>query len=144
MTPLKTELAFSVFYDWSMLLGKLSILALLARVFTLHKKWFKISVYFWATWIVLWWTSGLLVIFLECRPLSTSWGVPTQCRPAFKTSVATSVFNSISDMGILILPQPMIWKLHLPFSKKFGLSILFLFGSLYVSEHWRLDIIPNG
>lgn len=115
-----------------MALGKLSILALLARIFTLRRTWFKVSIYFWATWTLLWWTAGWLVIFLECRPLSTNWGVPTQCRPAFKTSVATSVFNAISDVGILILPQPMIWQLQLPYSKKLALSLVFLFGGLYV------------
>ena len=115
-----------------MALGKLSILALLARVFTLRQKLFKIGIYFWAVYTFLWWSAGLLVIFLECRPVSTNWGSPTQCRPAFKTSVSTSVVNAISDIGILILPQPLIWQLHLPPMKKLGVSLLFLVGSLYV------------
>ena len=128
----QTELAFSVFYDLSMMLGKISILLLLVRVFTLHQRWFRLSVYFWAAWTMLWWIGGLLVIFLECRPLSTNWGVPTQCRPSFTTSVTVGVFNAVSDVGILMLPQPLIWKLHLPFNKKLWLSVLFMVGSLYV------------
>ncbi|KAL1979196.1 hypothetical protein VTN96DRAFT_6518 [Rasamsonia emersonii] len=124
----KAEIALSVCYDWSMALGKLSVLALLARAFTLRELWFKIGVFFWATWIVLWWMAGWFIIFLECRPLSTNWGVPTQCRPAFRTSLSTSLFNAVSDVGILILPQPLIWKLRLPFIKKFALSLIFLVG----------------
>ena len=113
-----------------MALGKLSILALLARVFTLHQMWFRVGVYFWATWIVLWWTSGWFIIFLECRPLSTNWGVPTQCRPSFTTSLSASVFNAVSDVGIWVLPQPLIWQLQLPYTKKLALSLLFLVGFL--------------
>ena len=138
MTSFQTELAFSVCYDWSMALGKLSILALLARVFTLHQKWFKVGIYFWATSTVLWWTSGWFIIFLECRPLSTNWGVPSQCRPAFRTSISAAVFNAISDLGVLILPQPLIWKLQLPVAKRFGLSLVFLMGSLYDVASYRL------
>ena len=132
MTTSQTELAYSVFYDWSMTLGKLSILALLARVFTFHRMWFKVGVYFWATWIILWWTAGWFIIFLECRPLSTSWGVPTQCRPGFPASVAAATFNAVSDVGMLILPQPLIWHLQLPVPKKVALSLVFLVGGLYV------------
>lgn len=128
----QTEVAGTVFYGWSMALGKLSILAMLACIFTLHRKWFKISIYFWATWTVLWWTASWFIIFLECRPLSTNWGVPTQCRPTFRAGVIFAVFNSVSDVAILILPQPMIWQLQLPISKKIGLSLVFLFGGLYV------------
>lgn len=117
-----------------MTLGKLSVLALLARIFTLHQKWFKVAVYFWATWTLLWWTSGWFIIFLECRPLSTNWGVPTQCRPAFASSISAAVVNAVSDVGILFLPQPLIWQLHLPVAKKYALSVVFLLGGLYVFD----------
>ena len=128
------------------MLGKLSILALLARVFTLHQMWFKVGVYFWATWTLLWWTAGWFIIFLECRPLSTNWGVPTQCRPSFETSICAAVFNAVSDVGIFTLPQPLIWQLQLPFLKKLALSLLFLVGLLYVlaSGSVKLSIVTNA
>ena len=113
-----------------MTLGKLSILALLARVFTLRQKLFKIGVYFWTVYALLWFIGDLLVITLECRPVSTNWGIPTQCRPAFSTSVSVSVVNAVSDTGIWLLPQPLIWRLQLPTLKKLGLSLLFLLGFL--------------
>lgn len=115
-----------------MALSRLSILALLARVFTLQRMWFKVSIYFWATWILIWWTSGLFIIFLECRPISTNWGEPTHCGPTHTTSIITAVINSVADVAILMLPQPMIWQLQLPNIKKLGLSLAFLFGGLYV------------
>jgi hypothetical protein len=111
-----------------MFLGKLSVLALLARIFTLSNRPFKIGVYFWATWIFLWWTASWFIVFLECRPLSTNWGVPYQCRPSFTTSICAAVFNVISDFGILILPQPLIWTLRLSYGKKLAISLVFLVG----------------
>lgn len=116
-----------------MTLGKLSFLALLARIFTLHRTWFRIVVYFWGTYTLLWWTSGWFIIFLSCDPLSTNWGVPRHCEPGFLALVSAAVTNAISDVGILALPQPLIWQLQLPLGKKIGLSMLFLVGTLYVS-----------
>lgn len=115
-----------------MALAKLSILALLTRVFTLHQIWFKVGIYFWTTWTILWWVASWFITFLECRPLSTSWGVPTQCRPTFKASVCAAVFNATSDIGVLILPQLLIWRLQIPGPKKLGVSLVFLVGALYV------------
>lgn len=134
LTPPQAEFALSICYDFSMLLGKLSVLALLARVFTLHAKWFKIGIYFWTTWTLLWWTAGCLLVFLQCRPLSTNWGVPFQCRPSFTTSISTATLNAISDLGVLLLPQPLIWNLQLPMKRKLQVSLLFLVGGLYVSD----------
>lgn len=126
-----------------MFLGKLSVLALLARIFTLSNRPFKIGVYFWATWIFLWWTASWFIVFLECRPLSTSWGVPYQCRPSFTTSICAAVFNVISDFGILILPQPLIWTLRLSYGKKLAISLVFLVGILCVYFPWTVYLIEN-
>ena len=142
--PLQAELAGQVFYDWSMVLAKLSILALLARVFTLHWMWFKVGVYFWTTWTILWWFASCFVTFLECRPLSTNWGVPTQCRPTFQDGVCVAVFNTISDIGVLVLPQPLIWHLQMPRLKKLGVSLVFLSGALYVIALERMFWLREG
>ncbi|KAG7006141.1 hypothetical protein G7Y79_00016g041260 [Physcia stellaris] len=125
----KTVIAVSLCYDSTMTLGKLSFLALLARIFTLHRTWFRIVIYFWGTYTLLWWMSGWLIIFLSCDPLSTNWGIPRHCEPGFFALVSVAVTNAISDVGILALPQPLIWQLQLPLGKKIGLSMLFLVGT---------------
>ena len=119
-----------MFYDLSMALSKIAILALLVRIFTLDKLWFKIGIYFWLTWTILWWIAAVFVVFLECRPLSSNWGVPYQCRPAFGTAISVAIVNTVSDVGILFLAQPIIWNLHLPLPKKFMLSGVFMIGIL--------------
>ncbi len=60
----QAEFALSVCYDLSMLLGKLSVLAILARVFTLHHRWFQIGLYFWTAWTVLWFIAGVFIVTL--------------------------------------------------------------------------------
>lgn len=49
-------------------------------------------------------------------------------RQAADTAVVT--FNLVCDILILILPQRIIWKLHLQRRRKVGLSILFGLGVL--------------
>lgn len=83
-------------------------------------------------WLELREAAGVFVIFLGCRPLSTNWGVPHQCRPSYRTSISVAVCNTIADFVILILPQPMIWQLQLPRMKKLALSVVFLMGILSV------------
>lgn len=123
-------MALSVTYDCTMLLGKLSVLFLLSRIFTLESKLMKYGIITIGIWTVLWFIAGVLYVFLHCRPLSTNWGKPHQCLPNFYESVIFGVLNVVSDLAILLLPQPVIWKLNLPTGKRLALSLVFLVGVL--------------
>lgn len=47
--------------------------------------------------------------------------------------IAVGALNIVSHMAILLLPQGIIWKLQLPFQKKMGIAIVFMFGVVYVT-----------
>lgn len=49
-----------------------------------------------------------------------------------KFYLAMGAMSLIEDVAILILPQPVIWQLHLDCRKKLGLAIVFSLGMLYV------------
>lgn len=115
-----------------MTLAKLAVLALFARIFTLSSRMIQIGISFFTAYTLLWCVAGMLVIFLGCRPLSSNWGEPYQCRPDFKTSVSVGIVNIISDIRILALPQPAILGLHLSFRRKLALGFVFMMGGLYV------------
>ena len=45
-------------------------------------------------------------------------------------NMASGVFNVVSDVTVLILPMPCLWKLQLPFKKKLTTIGIFAMGSL--------------
>lgn len=47
-------------------------------------------------------------------------------------NISTSVLNFISNTIIIVMPQWIIWKLQMPRSRKWGLSLLFVIGLGYV------------
>lgn len=44
--------------------------------------------------------------------------------------IPSASINTASDLIIVILPQPAIWRLELSAKKKWGLSAVFLLGAL--------------
>ena len=44
--------------------------------------------------------------------------------------ISTASLNAITDMALLIMPIPVIWKLQLPKLQKIGLIAMFGVGSL--------------
>ncbi|KAG8529475.1 uncharacterized protein KY384_006112 [Bacidia gigantensis] len=79
------------------------------------------------------------VIFEEtllCRPISLNWDTtPTggTCGDGDAAYVATGVVNVLTDVLVICLPVPQIWKLQMPVRTKVVLSILFSFGLMQVT-----------
>jgi len=46
------------------------------------------------------------------------------------TNLSASVFKFISDVLVLLIPQHVIWKLHMDKRKKIGVSVIFMIGLL--------------
>ena len=106
------------------------MLALYVRVFRMTDKWFRYSIYVITAYIVLWTIGVYLDILLTCRPVSKYW--TANCAPTYSTTVSTGVLNIISDVAVLLLPQPQVWKLQMPLKRKIGVSIIMMLGVLYV------------
>jgi hypothetical protein len=92
-----------------------------------------------------WWTCHILLginvvfyficTFLEifgCQPREKLWKAttPGTCLDIPKTNIAASVVNFVSDVIILLLPQKVIWSLHMSSSKKAGVAAMFAVGLL--------------
>lgn len=71
---------------------------------------------------------------LTCRPFESIWNkrIKGSCFDRKKMDIAVGALNIVSHMAILILPQGIIWKLQLPWQKKMGIAIVFMFGVVYV------------
>lgn len=70
-----------------------------------------------------------------CRPIAAGWDATilnAKCidRPALFQS--TAALGVVTDVLIILIPIPMVFRLHLSRSKKVGLLALFTVGSAYV------------
>jgi hypothetical protein len=83
-------------------------------------------------------TALSLVLFImsmaNCTPFEANWNTLLPgafCRFSVQKGVfATAVGNSVLDVVPLVLAQKVIWGLHLPWTKKLGVSLIFLVGLL--------------
>ncbi|KAL4804955.1 hypothetical protein BDV18DRAFT_161354 [Aspergillus unguis] len=113
---------------------KASILFQLIEVFTRRQR----DYFFWACHSLIWlnflyYLIGTFVTIFRCRPINKAWDVLVtdgRCLDTFRLIAVSSAINAVSDIIIFILPQPRIWKLHMPMKKKLALSGVFSFGLL--------------
>ncbi|KAF9699863.1 hypothetical protein EKO04_002284 [Ascochyta lentis] len=82
---------------------------------------------------VIYYISLILFQFLACRPLAHAWNplvLGTCVKDKLVVHIISASINTASDLIIVTLPQPIIWRLELSKKRKWGLSAVFLFGGL--------------
>jgi len=110
---------------------KLSLLLLYVRIFVIRP--FCIAAYILMAVVVVWWMSVILEEFLLCRPFAFNWDPTIQggvCGNREAAYLAAGIINLCTDVIILCLPMPMVWRLKLPRRNKIALSIVFGVGFL--------------
>jgi hypothetical protein len=83
---------------------------------------------------VLFYVACTIVEIFACNPRQKSWDslLPGTCLDVAKVNIVTACLNFVSDLVILVLPQKVIWSLHMTTSKKLAIGGLFAMGVLYV------------
>lgn len=114
-----------------MSLVKTSIMLFYFRIFG-KKKSFRISTFTVMTIVWLWAISVVLETFLLCRPLEYNWNTTIDgvCGERNATYVVAGTLNLVTDLMVMALPIPHIWKLQLSIPKKLALSLIFCMGLL--------------
>ncbi|KAK7749268.1 hypothetical protein SLS62_008237 [Diatrype stigma] len=92
--------------------------------------------FFWVSQVVIgiiavWAILALILTNVSCTPYQLNWDplLEGNCLFDFKNlTLASAVINLGLDLVPLILPQRIIWGLSLSFTKKLGVSIIFLVG----------------
>ena len=117
----------------------MSILLQYRRIFIPSRKtspviYFGVWSVFWSN-IIFYVTVTFIQVFF-CNPREGIWNklVPAKCFDTNAILISIATFNLVSDVIILILPQHVIWKLHMGRRRKLGLSAIFGLGGLYVSR----------
>ena len=111
---------------------KIAILALYLRIFT--QKSYRRAAYILMAILTANWVGTAISSALSCIPLRKMWmpEIPGHC---FNLNAALrwgTFINMITDLAILILPIPVVWKLNTTTNMKIGLSLIFATASVYV------------
>ena len=67
----------------------------------------------------------------QCNPIESQWmpSIPGKCYNV-TLFYRLSIQNAITDLVMLVLPLPIVWNLHATRSKKIGVTVVFLMGSI--------------
>ncbi|KAH6887135.1 hypothetical protein B0T10DRAFT_407061 [Thelonectria olida] len=127
-----------IFYTLTLWLTKLSILAFYWRSFGV---WRSMRWPIWALAAIVssWGIALLLVTILQCSPTRAAWARydPDNPLPAseyhcridqMQFFYGNAVPTIVTDVMLMLLPLPYVWRLHLPAGGKLALSGIFLVG----------------
>ncbi|KAF1840007.1 uncharacterized protein K460DRAFT_297433 [Cucurbitaria berberidis CBS 394.84] len=96
-----------------------------------HKIVVATSIYVAVSFVVM----ELLYFAVWCRPFDQYWAVPTnssQCSAATNHLIINACFNITSDLIILSIPLPLLFKVRLPMKNKIILFVIFLIGAFTI------------
>ncbi|KAI5925800.1 hypothetical protein F4810DRAFT_699997 [Camillea tinctor] len=132
------------FYSVVMMTWKMAILLEWVHVFVPKgtRNPFFWSCHFLLMINVLFYSSTIIVANLLCHPLEYVWNktLDGTCLDGRVVDVVTTAINLGLDSMILLLPQPIIWKIHVSKKKRLGISAIFTIGTLAViSSAFRLS-----
>ena len=126
------QISFAIKPIWmtSMLLTKVSILLLYTRIFG-SLRYFRIVAQMMGAFLVLWSSSTVVFVCLQCRPIQLIWdqSILGSCASSIVFHLVSSIPDAVTDIGILVLPLPAIWRLHTTVSQKMILTGIFFLGS---------------
>lgn len=126
----KAQFWFEIVYIMAIGLTKYSILLFYRRLFPLKSVLRILQV---VASVVLAWQIAIIAGYTwECRPIQKAWDtmVPGTCIDLKKLWLGNAIPNIITDIVIIIIPLPLIWKLHLPRFQRLLLCGVFLTGAL--------------
>ncbi|CAI7590068.1 unnamed protein product [Penicillium palitans] len=124
------------FYNMTMILAKFSALTLFTRLF--RPRPFRLATYIIMGCLVVIGLWSTLSGFFFCNPVHAFWNPSeevrkTKCLPSGPVWFTNAAFQTVTDLVILILPMPLLWKLQLPKRQKWGIIVVFGLGIIIVA-----------
>lgn len=113
-------------------LSKISVLFFYTRVFTTHSVWFKRALWLTGCLSTAWTTAFIFAQTFQCTPIYKYWipAVPGTCVSVWMVATLHALFDAILDVIILVLPMPMVWRLHVGRNRKISIFLAFFCGYL--------------
>ena len=78
----------------------------------------------------LWGVACIVLLNLQCRPHRAIWEfyVPAECYELPSVMLGSASVQVLTDIAMVLLPQRIIWSLHMNWKRKLGVSIIFAVG----------------
>ncbi|KAM5353177.1 hypothetical protein ACJZ2D_016932 [Fusarium nematophilum] len=127
---LKLQITTQAVYCVSMMFTKLSLLAVYLRISPSRR--FRAVVCLLMAVVAGYSFSAVLVAIFQCHPVEMAWDITIthgSCIDRMAYFIATLALNVATDLFMLALPIPMLWKVKMPKRQKLGLIGIFMTGS---------------
>ncbi|KAE9363383.1 hypothetical protein N431DRAFT_450160 [Stipitochalara longipes BDJ] len=128
----KEAMAAQAVLNLAIFTSKLSILLLYHRLFGSSSRKFTIALWASGGFVAAWTFAGAMVIIFQCTPVKAAWDpfIPHTCINFDIFLTIISLINVFSDVLILCLPLPLLWRLQTTPRRKWQLIGMFMMGSL--------------
>ncbi|KAF2760780.1 hypothetical protein EJ05DRAFT_473390 [Pseudovirgaria hyperparasitica] len=152
----KCAYAVEQLYCVAVSLPKLSIAATYLRIFT--EMPYRIATLLVCGVMIANATAGIIASLAQCQPFSARWNLqimlhnPTSvCIDSIQYWRWISFPNIVTDVALLILPLPVVWRLKMSTAQKIALSLVFVTGSVGIiaaivrfSYFFSIDVLTDG
>lgn len=123
-------LVYGCCYSVVLPLIKTAILLDWARVFVAGDA--KRSAFWWCCMVLagfqcLWGICCIILLNLQCIPHNAIWEfyVPAKCYDLPSVMLGSAAVQVATDAAMVVLPQKVVWSLHMSWRKRLGVSIMF-------------------
>ena len=126
----QTTYVISVLYPLASCIPKLSLCTLYLRVFDISP-WGRRVTYGTIAFLVINAIAWLVPTVIVCRPISAYWSIHGnrgKCLDADIFGTWISLPNIVTDLVMLVLPIPILWRTQMNVPKKLGLILTFATG----------------
>ena len=122
-----------VTYKAAINLVKCCILLLYLRLFHVVS-WFRLSCWGLIAVVAMYCTASIAATIFQCQPVIRAFDkdTPGKCIDTAKFWFANAGFSIATDVIILLLPMPLVWRLEVPRTQKVALVAVFAVGIFVV------------
>ncbi|KAF7555316.1 hypothetical protein G7046_g6587 [Stylonectria norvegica] len=138
----KFLLVAEILYVWNLVWTKLSLLLMFYRIF--HFPYFKRWAYCIGAFVIAWVICITFLFIFICVPVQKLWysDLPGHCINQVGTWIANAASTIVSDLAILLLPLPSVWKLQLRKAEKIAITVAFCLGFFVIfASAYRFTVL---
>ncbi|KAK1584958.1 uncharacterized protein LY79DRAFT_559905 [Colletotrichum navitas] len=131
-----------ILYAWNLGWTKLSLMLMYYRIF--HIPFFKKMTWFVIVFVFAWVVCITFLFIFICVPVEKLWypQLPGHCINQVATWIANAASTIFTDLLILLLPLPQVWKLQLQKAEKIALTFAFGLGFFVVfTSAYRTSVL---
>ncbi|KAI9679254.1 MAG: hypothetical protein M1817_005273 [Caeruleum heppii] len=133
-------------YCSTILVIQCSFLLFYRRVFTFQNPRFKLAVIVVGAFALACWVAIFISTLFHCLPIAYNWdkSIPGQCVNPNALFISALALNLFTDILIVLLPIPMIWRIQISRAEKIAVSSAFLLGGFVcIGNLIRLPYLVN-